>query len=83
MKTVFQIFGLIIFFIVAIAFLQAEEKTQNRGMGVDYDQLKVKSYKHWDVYLHENQCHLGRVFVQLKEDENAEDFLDIDVERRQ
>ncbi|HSW72196.1 MAG TPA: HIT domain-containing protein [Chlamydiales bacterium] len=44
---------------------------------VDYDQLLIKSYKHWDVYLHENQCYLGRTFIQLKE-EGFEDFLAID-----
>ena len=49
---------------------------------MDYNQLKINSYKHWDVYLHENQCYLGRVFVQLKEDESVEDFLDIEGEVR-
>lgn len=82
MKSISQTFGLIIFFITVVAFLQAAENTQNRGNGVDYNQLKIKSYKHWDAYLHENQCYLGRVFVQLKEGENAEDFLDIDGEVR-
>jgi hypothetical protein len=32
---------------------------------IDYELLKIKSYEYWDVYLHENQCYLGRVFVQL------------------
>lgn len=50
---------------------------------VDYDQLKIKTYKHWDVYLHENQCYLGRVFVQLKDNKGVEDFLDIDGEVRE
>ena len=27
--------------------------------------MKIKSYKHCDLYLHENQCHLDRTFVQL------------------
>lgn len=49
---------------------------------VDYEQLKIKSYKHWDVYLHENQCYLGRVFVQLKDDKGVEDFLAIQGEAR-
>lgn len=49
---------------------------------MDYEQLKVKSYKYWDVYLHENQCYLGRVFVLLKNDEGIEDFLDIEGEVR-
>ncbi len=50
---------------------------------MDYDQLKIKSYKHWDVYLHENQCYLGRVFILLKNDEGIEDFLAIDGEIRE
>lgn len=61
------------FFCYPDNFLQAD-----RGGNVDYEQLKIKSYKHWDVYLHENQYYLGRVFVQLKEEGAAEDFLDID-----
>lgn len=50
---------------------------------MDYEKLKIKSYKHWDVYLHENQCYLGRVFVQLKDDKGVEDFLDIKGETRE
>lgn len=50
---------------------------------MDYDQLKIKSYNHWDVYLHENQCYLGRVFVLLKDDSGVEDFLAIDGEVRE
>lgn len=49
---------------------------------MDYDQLIIKSYKHWDVYLHENQCYIGRVFILLKDDEGIEDFLAIDGEVR-
>ncbi len=49
---------------------------------MDYELLKIKSYKHWDVYLHENQCYLGRVFVLLKDDKNVEDFLAIEGEVR-
>lgn len=49
---------------------------------VDYNQLKIKSYKFWDVFLHENQCYIGRVFVLLRDDENVEDFLAIDGEVR-
>lgn len=47
---------------------------------MDYKQLKIKSYKHWVVYLHENQCYIGRTFVLLKEKgyEEFEDFLAID-----
>lgn len=53
------------------------------GERVDYEQLKIKSYQHWDVYLHENQCYLGRVFVLLKSDEGVEDFLAIEGEVRE
>lgn len=53
------------------------------GEKMDYEQLKIKSYKHWDVYLHENQCYLGRVFVLLKRDEGIEDFLAIEGEVRE
>lgn len=49
---------------------------------MDYKQLRIKSYKHWDVYLHENQCYIGRVFVQLKTSEGVEDFMDIKGETR-
>jgi diadenosine tetraphosphate (Ap4A) HIT family hydrolase len=50
---------------------------------IDYQQLKIKSYKHWEVYLHENQCYLGRVFVQLKDDQGIDDFLAIQGEVRE
>jgi len=49
---------------------------------VDYEQLKIKSYKYWDLYLHENQCYLGRTFVQLKEEDGVDDFLSIEGEVR-
>lgn len=50
---------------------------------VDYEKLKIKSFKYWDLYLHENQCYLGRTFVQLKEESGIEDFLDIKEEARE
>lgn len=50
---------------------------------MDYEQLKIKSYKHWDLYLHENQCYLGRVFILLREDDGVEDFLSIQGEIRE
>jgi diadenosine tetraphosphate (Ap4A) HIT family hydrolase len=50
---------------------------------MNYDQLIIKSYKYWDIYLHENQCYLGRVFVLLREDEGVEDFLSIEGEVRE
>jgi diadenosine tetraphosphate (Ap4A) HIT family hydrolase len=46
---------------------------------VDYDLLKIKSYEHWALFLHENQCYLGRVFLLLKDAsaEGIEDFMGI------
>lgn len=50
---------------------------------MDYQKLLIRSYTHWDVYLHENQCYLGRVFLQLREESGIEDFLAIDAEMRE
>jgi diadenosine tetraphosphate (Ap4A) HIT family hydrolase len=50
---------------------------------MDYHKLKIKSYKYWDIYLHENQCYLGRTFIQLSNKDTFEDFLDIDGEVRE
>lgn len=50
---------------------------------MDYEKLKIKSFKYWDLYLHENQCYLGRTFVQLKDESGIEDFLDIKGEMRE
>lgn len=50
---------------------------------MDYEKLKIKSFKYWDLYLHENQCYLGRVFIQLKDQSEIEDFLDIQGEVRE
>lgn len=44
---------------------------------MDYEKLKIKSFKYWDLYLHENQCYLGRTFLQLRDQSGVEDFLDI------
>lgn len=69
----------------AIAHCQTSQLTvsQNSEERMEYDQLLLKSYKYWEVYLHENQCYLGRVFVLLKDGKNVEDFLDIDGEVRE
>ncbi len=50
---------------------------------MDYALLKIKSYQYWDVYLHENQCYLGRTFILLKDDEGIDDFLAIDGQARE
>lgn len=59
------------------AVLTAGTISESGEKSMDYEKLKIKSYKYWDLYLHENQCYLGRVFVQLKDEKEVEDFLDI------
>lgn len=49
---------------------------------INYELLKIKSYTYWDLYLHENQCYLGRTFVQLKDKAMVDDFLSINAEAR-
>ncbi len=67
-----------LFFLASLWAVQKQE-----GDSMDYELLKIRSYKHWDLYLHENQCYLGRVFVLLKDDEGVEDFLAIKGEVRE
>ena len=74
----FVIRSFLLFFCFTAVALAAESK----GVVMDYEKLKIKSYKHWDVYLHENQCYIGRVFILLK-DEGVEDFLAIEGEVRE
>ena len=62
-------------FLSILFFIAALDGAENKKM--NYDLLKIKSYKYWDVYLHENQCYLGRVFLLLKDDKGVEDFLAI------
>ncbi len=47
----------------------------------DYERYKLKSYRYWDLYLHENQYYLGRVYIWLKRD-NINDLMDITNEER-
>lgn len=73
------------YFIIPTSFthkINIGDKTMPASQPVDYNQLKIKSYTHWDLYLHENQCYLGRVFVQLKDDAGVEDFLAIKGDER-
>ena len=87
MKTISRIYGfigcLVLPLLCAMGSTPAQAaEQQGQGYSVDYEQLKIKSYKHWDLYLHENQCYLGRVFVLLKNEEGVEDFLAIEGEAR-
>lgn len=45
------------------------------------EQLKIKEYKHWTVYLHDNQCYLGRVYIWSKRD-GLVDLLDMTEEEQ-
>lgn len=44
--------------------------------------LLIKEYKFWEVYLHENQYYLGRVYIWAKR-EDALDLFDITKEERE
>ena len=48
---------------------------------MDYDFFKIKEYKLWTLYLHENQSYLGRMYL-LANRKNATDFIDINEEER-
>lgn len=63
--------------------LQIGVISEKKGKVMDYEKLKIKSFKYWNLYLHENQCYLGRTFVQLKDESGIEDFLDIKGEARE
>lgn len=65
------------------AVLIAGTISESGEKSMDYEKLKIKSYRYWDLYLHENQCYLGRVFVQLKDEKGIEEFLDIQGEVRE
>ena len=47
-----------------------------------YERFKIKDYKHWAVYLHQNQYYLGRMYVWSKR-ENALDFSEMHQEERE
>jgi len=43
---------------------------------VDYNLLKIEEFDHWNLYLNEYQCYLGRVYLLAKR-EDAKDFLEM------
>lgn len=67
----------VLFGILDAAVREVEIIPKKEGNIMDYEKLKIKTFKYWDLYLHENQCYLGRTFVQLKDVSGIEDFLDI------
>src|SRR3989344_2178326 len=50
---------------------------------MDYKKLLIKDYKHWEVYLHENQCYLGRVYIWAKRKDALDFFEMIGEEQRE
>ncbi len=49
---------------------------------INYNDLKIKEYKLWTLYLNEYQCYLGRVCLVAKR-EDAKDFIDITEDERE
>ncbi len=43
---------------------------------MNYEKYLIAEYENWKIYLHENQCYLGRVYIWAKR-ENALDFFDM------
>lgn len=50
-------------------------------MAMKYQQLLVKEFEHWSVFMHENQCYLGRVYLWSKR-KGAFDFIETSAEER-
>lgn len=48
---------------------------------MDTGRLLIKEYTHWKIYLHENQCYLGRAILWAKR-KDALDFFDMAKEER-
>lgn len=48
---------------------------------MEYKLLLIASYKHWEVYLHENQYFLGRVYIRSNR-EGLVDLMDVTEEER-
>ena len=43
---------------------------------IDFNDLKIKVYNHWTLYLNEFQCYLGRLYLVAKRD-SAKDFIEM------
>ena len=48
----------------------------------DFSEYKIKEYKYWTVFIHENQSYLGRCIVWCKR-EDALDLIDTTKEERE
>ena len=49
---------------------------------MDYKRLLIKEYKYWEVYLNENQCYLGKVYIWAKR-KDVLDFFDMTKEEQE
>jgi diadenosine tetraphosphate (Ap4A) HIT family hydrolase len=47
----------------------------------DYSIFRIKEFNRWELYLHENQCYLGRTFL-LAKDITALDFAEMSIGER-
>ena len=90
MKKITLLLSLVILVIISVvlySFAKCQSKivkssSSKERTKMDYKLLLIKSYKHWDLFLHENQCYLGRTFLYLKTTDGVDDFLAIDGEVR-
>jgi len=48
----------------------------------DFSKYKIKEYKYWEVFIHQNQSYLGRCVIWCKR-ENALDLTDATKEERE
>ena len=45
-------------------------------MALDFEQLRVKTFVHWALFLHEDQTFLGRCYVALEPERNVDPFTE-------
>ncbi len=57
-------------------------KLHTKNMPEDFSKNLVKTYEHWEIYVNQNQAHLGRCVVWCKR-ENATDLADATKEEQQ
>lgn len=41
-------------------------RTEREVIMLDYSQFRIRDYEYWTLYLHSNQCYLGRSYVWLR-----------------
>lgn len=51
------------------------KKKRNEEEKLDYQELKILDYSNWIVFLHQNQCYLGHIYIWAKRD-NFTSFCD-------